>query len=437
MDNIWNETTRLLSSSLTPTAMETWLSGVSFVAFENSNLVISAPSELVRQVLESRFSPMIKDALKELMSQECELTVLCGDEAVQNYLGRRNFNEAAHLQAMDNYVFDRFVVGSSNEFAYKASKMVAENPGRQEHNTLIIYSNPCLGKTHLLYSIGQYIQKQNPDKNILFIKANDFTNQLIAALQERKMDEFRAKFRKADVLLIDDIQFIAGKQSTQEEVFNTFNAIYESGRQIVLTSDRPPKEMALLEQRLRSRFEGGIMAEIQKPDKDLRIALVNARAKEYGLELSDANVQLIAENITSNVRQIEGIMKNLAAYNDILGYLPDNQIKKSMESIVSLDVPRLTPSRIIRETARYFNVTEEDIRGASRARKQSGARQVAMYLMRSMTDMCMQDIGREFDGKDHATVTASVQKITNLLGSDVNIKSAVSCIKTNISASAG
>ena len=437
MDNIWNETTRLLSSSLTPTAMETWLSGVSFVAFENSNLVIQAPSELVRQVLESRFSPMIKDALKELMSQDCELTVLCGDEAVQNYLGRKNFNESAHLQAMDNYVFDRFVVGPSNEFAYKASKMVAENPGRQEHNPLFIYSNPGLGKTHLLYSIGQYIQKKNPNKNILFIKANDFTNQLIAALQERKMDEFRAKFRKADVLLIDDIQFIAGKQSTQEEVFNTFNAIYESGRQIVLTSDRPPKEMALLEQRLRSRFEGGIMAEIQKPDKDLRISLVNARAAEYGLELSDANVEFIAENITSNVRQIEGIMKNLSAYKDILGYLPDDQIKKSMESIVSLDIPRLTPSKIIRETARYFNVTEEDIRGASRARKQSGARQVAMYLMRSMTDMCMQDIGREFGGKDHATVTASVQKVKNLLSEDVNIKSAISCIKTNISASAG
>ena len=436
VQDIWNEVLKILSKKLTPTAIQTWFSECRPVDWDNSSLILCVPNEFTQNILSSRFGNTIKEALYDLFSSDCEVIILAGDDGLQNYLETRNPSSRNDmLPEMQGFTFDRFIVGSSNRFAYAAAKAVAEHPGGQDYNPLFIYGNSGLGKTHLLFAIGQSINAQFPKKRIAYVKGDDFTNRMINSLQNKKMQEFRDEFRKVDLLLVDDIQFIAGKQSIQEEFFHTFNSIYESGNQIVITSDRPPLEMSLLDDRLRTRFEGGVMADVQPPDLETRMVIIRNKAAQLGLILSEEAVSYIAGNITANIRQLEGVIKKLTAYKEILNQvITTESVKRAIEDVVRTgnDIPK--PDKIMRETSRYYSISEDEIRGQNRSKQPAEARQVAMYLMRSLTNLSLKEIGEQFANRNHATVLSSIRKIEDVMKTDPAMAAKIRDISSNINA---
>ena len=336
------------------------------------------------------------------------------------------------MPEMDGYTFDRFIVGPSNKFAHAAAIAVSQNPGKA-YNPLLIYGNSGLGKTHLLLAIGQTIRHNNPSAKIAYVKGEEFVNQMVKSIGTGTAENFRQKYRNADLLLMDDIQFIAGKDSTQEEFFHTFNCLYEAGKQIVVTSDRPPKEMKRLDDRLCTRLEGGLLADVQPPDLETRTAIIRTKAAQFGMILSEDVVQYIAENITSNVRQLEGVVKRLTAYRDILDdTITVDSVKRAIRDVIRTGTYIPTPDVIIEESARSFQLTGADLRGQSRSKKTAMARQIAMYLMRNLTNLPLKEIGEEFGGRNHATVLSSIRKVEELLKSDPEIAATVRDITSNI-----
>ena len=427
--DIWNEVIRVLSQSITPTAIDTWFSDCEPVEIEDCRLVIHTSSDFKRSIIVNRFSQTIEGILSELFSCEFDLTVLAGDELKDYEVNKR---ESSSLPEMAGYTFDRFIVGNSNKFAHAAAIAVAEKPG-QAYNPLFIYGNSGLGKTHLLLAIGQAIHEKNPTKKVVYVKGDDFTNQMVKSIKEGTGEDFRTKYRNVDLFLVDDIQFIAGKQQTQNEFFHTFNNLYEAGHQIVITSDRPPLEMTLLDDRLRTRFEGGLMADIQPPDLETRMAITRNKASQLGLLLSDDAVLYIAENITANIRQIEGVVKRLTAYKEILDdIITIDSVKRAIKDVIRTGTYIPTPECIIRETARYYSLKEEDLRGQNRSKNMATARQVSMYLMRSLTNLSLQEIGSEYQGRNHSTVLSSIRKVEELLRTDANMSGTVRDITSNI-----
>ena len=336
---------------------------------------------------------------------------------------------------MAGYTFDNFIVGNSNKFAHAAAISVAENPGKN-YNPLFIYGNSGLGKTHLLWAIGHAIHDRFPDKKISYLKGDDFTNEMVRAIKEGKTEEFRNRYRNVDLFLVDDIQFIAGKQSTQIEFFHTFNNIYEAGHQIVITSDRPPMEMSLLDDRLRTRFEGGLMADIAPPDLETRMAIARNKAARLGLLLPDEIIEYIASSVKANVRQLEGVIKRLTAYQDIMNdTITKAAVDRAIEDITVInDIP--TPDLIIRETAKYFSLNPEDLKGSNRARETATARQIAMYLMRQLTNLSLHDIGKEL-GRNHTTALSSIRRIEENMRSDPGLNNVIRDITSNITTSTG
>ncbi|MBO5556317.1 MAG: chromosomal replication initiator protein DnaA [Oscillospiraceae bacterium] len=430
INDVWEEVKKILSKELTPTAMTTWIDVCEPVEMEDSRLVLHTEKEFKRNIIMDRFGGAIKAALAELFSSDFDLTVLAGDE-INDFVSQKKEDDS--LPEMAGYTFDRFIVGNSNKFAHAAAVAVADNPGKN-YNPLFIYGNSGLGKTHLLLAIGQAIHEKEPTKKIAYIKGDEFTNQLVKAIKEGTGDDFRTKYRNVDLFLVDDIQFIAGKQQTQNEFFHTFNNIYEAGHQIVITSDRPPLEMSLLDDRLRTRFEGGLMADIQPPDLETRMAIIRNKAAQLGLILSDDAVVYIAENITANIRQLEGVIKKLTAYRDILDDVIDiNAVKRAIEDVVRTGTEIPKPEIIIRETAKYYSLKEEDLRGQSRSKNTAMARQVSMYLMRSLTNLSLKDIGVEYENRNHATVLSSIRKVEEMMASDKHTQAVIRDISSNIS----
>ncbi len=429
INDIWDEVIRVLSQHLTPTAINTWFSDCTPIELDDSTLVIHTTSDFKRNIILNRFAESIKLALSDLFSCDFDLMILAGDEIGDYEPSKKAENS---LPDMAGYTFDRFIVGNSNHFAHAAAVSVSQNPGKV-YNPLFIYGNSGLGKTHLLLAIGQTIHEKDPTKKIAYIKGDEFTNQMVKSIREGTAEEFRVKYRNVDLFLVDDIQFIAGKQSTQDEFFHTFNNIYEAGHQIVITSDRPPLEMSLLDDRLRTRFEGGLMADIQPPDLETRMAITRNKASQLGLLLSDEAVEFIATNITANIRQIEGVIKRLTAYREILDdVITIDSVKRAIKDVIRNGTYIPTPERIIRETARYYSLREEDLRGQNRSKNTAMARQVSMYLMRSLTNLSLKDIGAEFEDRNHATVLSSIRKVEDLLQSDPTMACTVRDITSNI-----
>ena len=335
------------------------------------------------------------------------------------------------------YTFNNFIVGSSNKFAHAACTAVAANPA-MNYNPLFIYGPSGLGKTHLLYAITNEIKRKKPAAKIIYIKGEDFTTQFIEALAAQMTNEFRNKYRSCDVLLIDDIQFIAGKEATQEEFFHTFNNIYEAGHQIVITSDRPPVEMTTLDDRLRTRFEGGLIADVQPPDLETRIAITRNKAALLGMILPDDIIYYIAENLVANIRQIEGVVKRLTAYSNVLqDSITIEHVNRAIKDVVRVGVYIPTPAVIIEETARFYNLSPDDLRGQRRSKNTALARQVSMYLMRQLTNLSFKDIGAQYENRNHATVMASVDKIQNLIDKDKSIADTIRDITSNINSKNG
>ena len=429
--DIWNEIKRILSSQLTPTAINTWFTDCEPVELEDCRLVIRTPTEFKKKIISERFSPIITKILSDLFACDFDLLILVGDEEYE-----KDPSPDDPLPEMAGYTFDNFIVGNSNKFAHAAAISVAENPGKN-YNPLFIYGNSGLGKTHLLWAIGHSIHDRFPEQKISYIKGDDFTNDMVKSIKEGKTEEFRNKHRNVDLFLVDDIQFIAGKQSTQIEFFHTFNYIYEAGHQIVITSDRPPMEMSLLDDRLRTRFEGGLMADIAPPDLETRMAIARNKATRLGLILPDDIIEYIASSITANVRQLEGVIKRLTAYKEILNSeITRASVDRAIDDVTKkgTDIPK--PDNIIRETAKYYSLKPEDLKGNNRSKNTAMARQIAMYLMRQLTNLSLNDIGKEL-GRNHTTALSSIRKIEDLMRSDPNMTGIIRDITSNITTSSG
>ena len=430
LQEIWESVLALLGAELTPTAMNTWFSECSVVELSGNQLVIHTPSEFKRDIIVQRYAETISRALSDLFSAEMSLLVLAGEE-IEEYREKRTVDDPFGIVVGD-YTFDNFVVGPTNRIAHAAALAVSKNPG-WVYNPLLIYGNSGLGKTHLLLAIGQYIHENFPEKKIIYIKGDDFTNDMVHSIQTHTQSEFREKYRTADLLLMDDIQFIAGKQQTQEEWFHTFNALYESHKAIVLTSDRPPMEMKTLEDRIRSRLEGGMLADVQPPDLETRMAITRNKAQLLGMVLPGDVVEFIAENITSNIRQLEGVVKRLTAYREILGEeITVESVRRAIKDVIRVGAYVPTADIIITETARYFGLEEENLRGQSRAKEVATPRQVAMYLCRNLTNISLEDIGAQFGNRNHSTVLSSIRKIEKLVKTDSNTANIIRDITSNI-----
>lgn len=416
---------------ITDVAYKTWISKIEPVKldFAEGKAILMVPGDFHRQTLTRCYMSLLNDAFASVFGEGINICFTVPEEV---NIKEEEINESI-VDADYEFTFNSFIVGSSNKFAHAASLAVATNPGRA-YNPLFIYGNSGLGKTHLLYAIRNEIHKTNPDSNIVYVKGDDFTNELIESIRMATTSEFRQKYRKSDVLLVDDIQFIGGKESTQEEFFHTFNSLYESKSQIVLTSDRPPKEIKTLEDRLRNRFEWGLIADIQPPDFETRIAIIKRKAELLGIELPDDVAEYIATKLKANIRQLEGVVKKMKAKSLLYGEkLTINVAQKTISDVLNNDVPPpLTVEKIIDEVARTFGITSDDIRSSKRNSNISNARQIAIYAVREITDLSMNLIGEEFGGRDHSTIVYAIKQIEKNMSKDPKLKSMVEDTIKNI-----
>ena len=403
--------------------ISTWFDDAEVVELTEEHLILYSSSDFRREIIKNRCTEYIEDALKEIFHSDAKLIVF-GDEELASF--RQKGKQNTTMDFNPQFTFDSFVVGPSNRFAHGAAIAVTNNPG-EVYNPLFIYGPAGVGKTHLLYAIANGIRKVNPNANIVYIKGDQFTNELIAAIQSGKNVEFRSKYREADLFLIDDIQFIAGKESTQEEFFHTFNKLYEEHKQIVMTSDRKPSDMLTLEDRLKTRFEWGLLADIQPPDYETRMAIIKNKAISLGLDLSDEVCNYVAVNVTNNVRQIEGTVKKILAYRDLNNMPLDlPNVSRAIDDMFKSEgntVP--TPSLIISQVCKFYSIEESVIRGTLKNKGTTEARQVATYLCRKLTNLSLPDIGKEFN-RDHSTILYGIRKI------EMALKNGNSTLQNNI-----
>ena len=427
---VWAKIYGYMEEQLGGVMVSTWFDDAEVVELNEEHLILYSPSDYRREVIVKRYAGYVHEALKHIFNSDAKLMVF-GDAELDAFRSKGKQNTAMDFNPQFN--FDNFVVGPSNRMAHSAAIAVSNHPG-DVYNPLFIYGPPGVGKTHLLYAIANGIRKQKPDAKIVYIKGDQFTIELIAAIQSGKNIEFRSKYREADLFLIDDIQFIAGKESTQEEFFHTFNKLYEEHKQIVMTSDRKPSDMLTLEDRLKSRFEWGLTIDIQPPDYETRMAILKNKAKNLGLNLDDDVCNYIAINITNNVRQIEGTVKKIMAYRDLNNMPLDLQnISRAINDMFKSDGNTLpTPSLIISQVCKFYSVDEVALRGSSKTKGIAEPRQTAMYLIRKLTNLSLPDIGKEF-GKDHSTVLYNIRKVeVALKDGDTELQNNIRDITANI-----
>ena len=429
---VWGLVCEYCKNKITEIAFSTWISRIEPVTldFNEGVAVLKVPNELHRQTVLHYYIGLLEEAFKQIFSREIRIRV-----CVPGEMEPEAKKEEQPPKNSDNYefTFDTYIVGPSNKFAHAASMAVASKPATL-YNPLFIYGNSGLGKTHLLYAIRNQIGTTNPEMKIVYIKGDEFTNELIDAIRRGTTGEFHQRYRKADVLLVDDIQFIAGKDSTQEEFFHTFNTLYEAKKQIVLTSDRPPKDIATLEERLLTRFEWGLTADIQPPDFETRIAIIKRKAELVEIELPDNVVEYIANRLKNNIRQLEGAVKKMKAYSLLNGEAMNIQTAQAaISDIINNDQPTpYTVEKIIEEVARTFGTTVEDIRSSKRSANISSARQMAIYVVREITQMPMTAIGKEFGGRDHSTVVYALQQAEKTIAKNSKVKATIEDIIKNI-----
>jgi len=413
--DVWNKVLDILRNDLTETAISTWFDDCSAIELKGNSIFLHTPSKYRKEMIEERFLGTIKSALKDLFGSGDFEIIILDDDGLN---AMTNAADEPDYLAIDEYTFEHFVVGNSNKFAHAAALAVAD--GKRDFNPLFIHGESGLGKTHLLYAIRHAVEVKFPHYNVVCVKGENFTNDMIAALRQSRNVEFREKYRSADVFLIDDIQFIAGKIGVQEEFFHTFNTLHELGKQIVFTSDRPPKEIHTLEDRLRNRFEQGLLADISPPDEALRVAIIKNKAAQLGVLLPADVVSYISDNLYSNVRQLEGAVKMIIAYRDLINDdITVDNVKTRLKDMFKGERDLIpTTDDIIEEAAKFYSLTPDDIKGQSKTATTALARHIAMYLVRKITNLSLKDVGDEFGGRHHTTVMSSVKLIEKRMKDD-------------------
>ena len=430
---IWEKAQPEIKEGMTEMSYSLWISGLEPVCILSDMLILQSMNEVTLDTLKSLYSDQIADALSHASGVNLRPMFICGDERpkYEKLMAEKKRRSESLLDP--RFTFDTFEIGGSNNIAYAAAKAVAAQPAKA-FNPLYIYGDVGLGKTHLMHAIGNKIKEDNPSARITYVTSETFTNELIQSIQDNTNAQFRNKYRNVDVLMIDDVQFIAGKNTTQEEFFNTFNTLHTSGRQIVISSDKPPKEIPALEERLRSRFEGGLITDIQSPDYETRMAIIKNKAIRMGVELPEEVLIYVAENITSNVRQIEGTVKKILAFRDLLGSNVDaSSVTRAVRDMFKETSDILpTAEVIIEEVGKFYDIDPNAIRGQGRTKATSWARHIAIYLTRHMTKLSLKDIGKEFDNRDHTTILHSIDRVEKQCKTDPETNEVIKDIRSNI-----
>ena len=426
---LWQETLEKLKNELSKPSFETWLSSTRLLTIDGDTLVISVPNEFAKDWLESRYAPMIRSSVQSILGHSINLRfILSTAENIHSEDTAPDVpippdipkpSEPIVNSLNTKYSFDTFVIGNSNRFAHAASLAVAESPAKS-YNPLFIYGGVGLGKTHLMHAIGHHVLQRSPNTKVIYVSSEKFTNELIDSIRDENPEEFRNHYRNVDILLIDDIQFLAGKERTQEEFFHTFNALHEANKQIIISSDRPPKEIPTLEDRLRSRFEWGLITDIQAPDLETRIAILRKKAKMENLQVPNEVMVYIADKIRSNIRELEGALIRVMAFASLSSIPITTEVAvEALKDIIPANNTKQITIDIIQESvARYFNLSLNDFKAKKRTRAVAFPRQIAMYLSRQLTDFSLPKIGDEFGGRDHTTVMHAHEKISQALTND-------------------
>jgi len=430
--DLWNNALSNIETKISKPSFDTWLKATKAHSLQGDLLVITAPNEFARDWLEERYSQLIAGILYEITGEELMVKFIIPQNQQEEEFNQQisakskkaKEEEVAEQTILNSkYTFDTFVIGSGNRFAHAASLAVAEAPAKA-YNPLFIYGGVGLGKTHLMHAIGHYVLDHNPSAKVVYLSSEKFTNEFINSIRDNKGAEFRDKYRNVDVLLIDDIQFLAGKESTQEEFFHTFNTLHEESKQIIISSDRPPKEIPTLEDRLRSRFEWGLITDITPPDLETRIAILRKKAKADGLDIPNEVMLYIANQIDTNIRELEGALIRVVAYSSLINKdINADLAAEALKDIVPSSKPKvITIHDIQKVVGDHFNIKLEDFKAKKRTKSIAFPRQIAMYLSRELTDFSLPKIGEEFGGRDHTTVIHAHEKISKMLATDSSLQ---------------
>ena len=447
LKKLWENTLNIIKGEMSEVSFNTWIKSCEPISISSNTIKISVPNVFTQDILEKRYKDLVINSIYSACSKQYDVEFLTESEIQEaNSDKPSDSNEQSDKDSMSitvsdemsstlnpKYTFDSFVIGNSNRFAHAASLAVAESPAKA-YNPLFIYGGVGLGKTHLMHAIGHYILQGNPNAKVVYVSSEKFTNELINSIKDDKNEEFRTKYRSVDVLLIDDIQFIAGKERTQEEFFHTFNTLHDANKQILLSSDRPPKEIPTLEDRLRSRFEWGLIADIQAPDFETRMAILKKKADVEKLNVPNEVMVYIATKIKSNIRELEGALIRIVAYSSLTNReITVDLATEALKDIISNKQNKNITIDLIQDViAAYFNLRVEDLKSQRRTRNIAYPRQIAMYLSRKLTDMSLPKIGEEFGGRDHTTVIHAYEKISEGLKSDESLQRTIDDITKKI-----
>lgn len=444
IEELWESTLVTIKEKVSKPSYDTWLKNTKADSITDDTLIVSAPNEFARDWLENRYTSLISDAIFEVTGAklktkfiipETETAIDQSTSAAQKVISIKETNnqEASKTMLNDKYTFNTFVIGSGNRFAHAASLAVAEAPAKA-YNPLFIYGGVGLGKTHLMHAIGHYVLDHNPNAKVVYLSSEKFTNEFINSIRDNKAENFRSKYRNVDVLLIDDIQFLAGKEQTQEEFFHTFNTLHEESKQIIISSDRPPKEIPTLEDRLRSRFEWGLITDITPPDLETRIAILRKKAKAEGLEIPNEVMLYIANQIDTNIRELEGALIRVVAYSSLINQDVDASLAaEALKDIIPNSRPKVITIPAIQEViAEKYNIKLEEFAAKKRTKSIAFPRQIAMYLSRELTDFSLPKIGEEFGGRDHTTVIHAHEKISKMISEDELLNRDIEDIKEQL-----
>ena len=434
----WEAILSIIELETSSVSFNTWFKDTQILDIQDNILILSVKNEFTKEILNTRYLELIRNSALQVLNKEYTIKFVLPNE--QTNLEQNNRKTEQVQDPLNNpsnlnprYVFDSFVVGNSNRMAHAAALAVAEAPARA-YNPLFLYGGVGLGKTHLMHSIAHFILDQNPNAKVIYASSEKFTNELINSIRDDKNESFRNKYRNIDVLLIDDIQFIAGKERTQEEFFHTFNELHEANKQIIISSDRPPKEIQTLEDRLRSRFEWGLIADIQSPDLETRIAILRKKAEIESLSVPEDVLLFIAKTVISNIRELEGALNRILAFSSLTNKpITVELANEALKDLISKDKPKVITAEYIQETvANYFHLKPEDLQSSKRTRNIAYPRQIAMYLCRKLTDLSLPKIGEKFGGRDHTTIIHGFEKISRELQTDIELTQVLNELESKI-----